>query len=84
MGNSIQYFTTCIKKLNKILNKSNVHNLIHLVEEVKKFGKLQIFNAYPFENKLSSIKRTVRNRNKPLQQKGNRLTDWLCLSRKCE
>lgn len=26
---------------------SNVHNSIHLVEEVKRFGKLQTFNAYP-------------------------------------
>ncbi|XP_045767783.1 uncharacterized protein LOC123869091 [Maniola jurtina] len=54
---------------------SNVHNLIHLVDEVKRFGPLQTFNAYPFENKLSSIKRTIRKGNKPLQQIGNRLME---------
>lgn len=54
---------------------SNVHNLIHLVNEVKRFGKLQTFNAYPFENKLSSIKRTIRKGNSPLQQIANRLME---------
>lgn len=54
---------------------SNVHNLIHLVNEVKRFGILQTFNAYPFENKLSSIKRTMRKGNKPLEQIANRLME---------
>ncbi|CAG4942683.1 unnamed protein product [Parnassius apollo] len=52
---------------------SNVHNLIHVVDEVKRFGTLQSFNAYPFENKLSSIKRMIRKGNQPLQQIANRL-----------
>lgn len=54
---------------------SNVHNLIHIVDEVKRFGNLHSFNAYPFENKLSSIKRMIRNGNRPLQQIANRLIE---------
>lgn len=54
---------------------SNVHNLIHVVDEVKRFGTLKSFNAYPFENKLSSIKRMIRTGNKPLQQIANRLIE---------
>ncbi|XP_041985034.1 uncharacterized protein LOC121737423 [Aricia agestis] len=54
---------------------SNVHNLIHVVEEVKRFGTLQSFNAYPFENKLSLIKRMIRKGNQPLQQIANRLLE---------
>lgn len=58
---------------------SNVHNLIHLVDEVKRFGELHTFNAYPFENKLSSIKRTIRKGNKPLEQISNRLIERNCI-----
>lgn len=54
---------------------SNVHNLIHLIHEVKRFGKLQNFNAYPFENKLYSIKKLLRQGNKPLAQIARRLTE---------
>lgn len=47
---------------------SNVHNLSHLVDEVKRFGVLQNFNAYPLENKLFTIKNMIRQGNKPLSQ----------------
>ncbi|XP_062534120.1 uncharacterized protein LOC134203263 [Armigeres subalbatus] len=35
---------------------SNFHNLMHLIEDVKRFGPLHKFNAYPFESKLFEIK----------------------------
>lgn len=54
---------------------SNVHNLSHLVDEVKKFGILQNFNAYPFENKLYSIKKMLRQGNKPLSQITKRIME---------
>lgn len=31
---------------------SNIHNLHHLIDEVRSFGILTTFNAYPFESKL--------------------------------
>lgn len=34
---------------------SNVHNLTHLVDEVERFGVLESFSAYPFENMLGKI-----------------------------
>lgn len=54
---------------------SNIHNLIHIVDEVGKFGILQKFNAYPFENKLYAIKQTIRQGNKPLQQVARRILE---------
>lgn len=54
---------------------SNIHNLTHIVDEVKKYGKLQSFNAYPFENKLHVIKNLIRQGNKPLQQVARRLSE---------
>lgn len=54
---------------------SNIHNLIHIFDEVRKFGILQKFNAYPFENKLYAIKQTIRQGNKPLQQVARRIIE---------
>lgn len=58
---------------------SNIHNLIHVVEEVRKFGILNSFNSYPFENKLYAIKKMVRHGNKPLQQVARRLNERLAI-----
>lgn len=54
---------------------SNIHNLLHLVEEVRKFGILQNFNAYCFENKLYSIKKMVRQGNRALEQVARRMNE---------
>lgn len=54
---------------------SNVHNLCHLIEDVKKFGLLPSFSAYPFENHLNQIKRYLRTGNKPLAQVAKRITE---------
>lgn len=50
---------------------SNVHNLIHVTAEVERFGPLQSFNAYPFENELYCIKRLLRDGKNPLSQIAN-------------
>lgn len=47
---------------------SNLHNLVHLVDEVKMFGELQSFIAYAFENKIGNIKRMLRNGRNALPQ----------------
>lgn len=54
---------------------SNVHNLNHLVNDVKKFGVLSDFSAYPFESKLCQIKKLLRTGNKPLSQVAKRLLE---------
>lgn len=54
---------------------SNMHNLCHVVDEVRRFGILQTFNAYPFENKLQLIKSLLRQGNKPLEQVAKRLLE---------
>lgn len=52
---------------------SNVHNLFHLVDDVKRFGALETFSAYPFENMLGRIKLLLRNGRNPLAQVAKRL-----------
>lgn len=46
----------------------NVHNLIHLADDVKIFGHLDNFCAFPFENHLQQIKKLIRKHDKPLPQ----------------
>lgn len=53
----------------------NVHNLIHLEDDVKTHGKLDSFSAFPFENNLGHIKSLLRTGNKPLQQAAKRISE---------
>lgn len=46
----------------------NVHNLIHLTLDVKKFGSLDKFSCFPFENYMHKIKMMLKTSNKPLSQ----------------
>lgn len=53
----------------------NVHSLIHLCDDVRKFGQLEKFSAFVFENFLGSLKKMIRKPNLPLQQVVNRLIE---------
>ncbi len=53
----------------------NVHSLIHLADDCLKFGKLDNFSAFPFENEMQRLKRMLRNKKLSLQQVVNRVTE---------
>jgi hypothetical protein len=46
----------------------NVHILCHLSDDVKTYGALHNFYAFPFENYLGIIKRLVRSTRDPLRE----------------
>ncbi|XP_051162443.1 uncharacterized protein LOC127282315 [Leptopilina boulardi] len=46
----------------------NIHNLLHLCNDVKRFGRLNKFSSFKYENYLSSIKRWIRKGFHPLEQ----------------
>ena len=46
----------------------NVHNLIHVHKDAKKFGNLDNVSAFPFENHLQCFKKMVRSGNNTMQQ----------------
>lgn len=46
----------------------NVHNLLHLCNDVKYFGPLEQFSAFPFENYMQTILKHIRKSEKPLEQ----------------
>lgn len=54
---------------------SNIHNLSHLSDDVKRFGPLNTFNTYPFEGKLFKIGRMLHSGNLPLSQVAKRLIE---------
>lgn len=53
----------------------NVHGLLHLASDAQKFGCLENFSSFCFENKLKEIKKLVRKAHLPLQQIALRLAE---------
>lgn len=53
----------------------NVHCLIHLPDDVMRFGPLDKFSSFPFENYLQQLKRRIRRSNNPLAQLVKRLSE---------
>ena len=51
---------------------SNIHNLCHVVEDVRRFGPLDKLSSYPFENKLGMIKNRLKSGYRPLAQVAKR------------
>ena len=48
-----------------------IHALLHLTDDVKNLGPLDTFSAYPFENFLRHIKRSLHSTKTPLEQLSN-------------
>ena len=54
---------------------SNVHNLLHIVQDVINFGSLDDFSVFRFENHKGKIKQLVRQGNHVLVQIGERVAE---------
>ena len=53
----------------------NVHCIIHLASDVKHFGNLDCFSAFPFENYMRNLKKFVRSPKAPLAQVVGRILE---------
>lgn len=53
----------------------NLHNMLHVMEDVTRFGAINTFSTYPFEGYLFEIKRLLRSGHLPLNQIANRLIE---------
>lgn len=58
----------------------NVHSIIHLHQDAKKYGVVDNFSSFPFENYLQHIKKIVQPGHSPLIQLYNRIIE----ERKCD
>ena len=72
----LQYFVVHFSKLYGTETLSfNVHGLLHLASDYRRFGSLENFSACPYENNLHSVKKLIRSHNKPLQQLVKRISE---------
>ncbi|XP_043478375.1 uncharacterized protein LOC122512027 isoform X2 [Leptopilina heterotoma] len=72
----LQLFVTDFDSLyGKEFISYNVHNLLHLCADVKRFGALGNFSAFKFENYMGTVKRMIRKGDKPLQQLARRYAE---------
>lgn len=72
----LRYFVATFSKLyGKTELVYNIHCLIHLCEDVHRFGALDNVSAFPFENYLGQLKKLVRRPKDPLQQIVRRLSE---------
>lgn len=53
----------------------NVHNLLHITNDVNIFRPLDTFSAFPFENNLGHTKKLMKKGNQTLQQLVNRISE---------
>ncbi|KYN27353.1 hypothetical protein ALC57_03261 [Trachymyrmex cornetzi] len=72
----LQYFVeTFIILYGKENASHNLHHLLHICDDVEKFGTLQEFSAFPFENHLQYLLKMIRKNNKELEQIVSRITE---------
>lgn len=53
----------------------NVHMLVHLKDDVNRYGPLDNISAFPYENYLNRLKRLIKSPKEPIQQIGKRLQE---------
>ncbi|XP_032457916.1 uncharacterized protein LOC103317700 isoform X1 [Nasonia vitripennis] len=53
----------------------NVHTLLHLPDDVKRYGPLDNFSAFPYENNMSFCRKLCRKNDQHLQQISRRLAE---------
>ena len=72
----LKYFVETFQMIygSKLISH-NVHNLLHLVDDVRRFGHLDRFSAFPFETCIFKLKNMIRKYDKPLQQIARRFTE---------
>ena len=57
------------------LHLYNIHCLVHLATDASKYGCLDNFSAFPFENELKNLKSLLRKPSFPLAQLERRLAE---------
>ncbi|XP_076647790.1 uncharacterized protein LOC143356191 [Halictus rubicundus] len=65
----------CEKFYGPTFNSSNVHGLLHLANDVRRFGTLDSFSAFPYESNMSIFRKYCRKPGQPLQQLSNRMRE---------
>jgi len=80
-GSLIHHFVALFPSIyGKSFMSHNVHVILHLADDVKRFGPLDNFSAFKFEIYMQPLKAKVRSGAKPLQQLVQRYAEERILS----
>jgi len=72
----LNYFVLTFEQIyGQYLMSSNIHGLIHLIDDYKQYGPLDNCSAFPFENYMKVLKNMLRQPNKPLEQVVKRFSE---------
>lgn len=72
----LKYFVKTFQIIyDKTFMSHNFPNLLHICDDVKKYGHLDVFSAFRFENYMGILKRKLRRNHKPLQQLARRYAE---------
>jgi len=73
----LSYF---VQKFHEIYGREfislNVHSLLHIVDDYKRFGSLDNCSCFPFENFMKTLKKMIRKHEKPLEQVVKRYSEF--------
>ena len=75
-----EYVTRFVNLYAKKFMTCNIHFLLHLPDDVKKFGRLWVLSCYPFENFLGIIKNYVHGSNHPELQICSAVINFISLA----
>lgn len=83
-----QLFRTFTEKFGDLYGEDNytysIHSLIHVTDDVERFGVLDNYSAFPGESNLGFLKNLVRGGHLPLQQVVKRIAEKESLEKICE
>jgi len=68
-----EYFVEYLQLYGEENATYNTHGMLHLANDALRWGSLDEFSAFTFENYLRSIKKLIKGNDKPLEQLSNRV-----------
>jgi len=68
-----EYFVEYLQLYDEENATYNTHGMLHLANDALRWGLLDEFSAFTFENYLQSIKKLIKGNDKPLEQLSNRV-----------
>ncbi|KAG1952327.1 hypothetical protein F2P79_010248 [Pimephales promelas] len=74
-GILVLFVDHCSKLYGKEHVTYNMHGLVHLSQDAKKYGVLDNISCFPFENFLGHLKKLLRKPTQPLEQVVRRLSE---------
>lgn len=68
-----KFVSDCVDLYGPEMCVYNVHSLIHVCDDVRRYGGLENFSAFKFENHLGKLKRKIRSRRFVAKELANKL-----------